>query len=65
MHSPKPPKAPAPPPPAPPPPTIDEAAMKSQVDTRIRQRRGRASTVLADNTGSGPMTATKMLTGGG
>ncbi len=64
MHSPKPPKAPVPPAPAPPPPTIDEAAQRSQEDTRLRLRRGRAATVLASNTGAGPQTATKMLTGG-
>jgi hypothetical protein len=58
-----PPPPPAPPPP-PPVPTVDDAAMSSEAEDKVRRRKGRASTVLSqgsDLATAEPTTAATLL----
>jgi len=62
MHSSKPPQQPAAPPPPPAPPTTDQAQADVDASVRARQRKGRASDILAQGD-SAPMGVAKRLLG--
>lgn len=63
MHQPKMPAQPAIPAPPPAPPSIDDATKNLNMDNLQRQRRGRMADILATQSATPGMSATKMLTG--